>query len=577
MSESSLDDRNLSLALRAVDIAWEELRRTPDVASSLGVLPARLPEVSPEEAARRSRVGGSLLERLARIDERTLPHELALTMRVVRFRAEIWAREADWYWTVVDPTGVGFFGLFLPTAYCGGYLLSSIHKLFSAHEFADPGDCDRYLALVSDYARLVEQFTLRTEGQRTRAILMPKPQLPHARHLLQALRSGARAALSVAAPRLHRIASAAAFLRELEHRIASSVEPAFERARAALSESYERQAPETVGLAQFSGGRDIYAELVRLYTTLPLSIEEVHAQGLARMSGIQAAMQEIRAQLGFKDDAAGFMQQLRADPRWRADSIDGVTRVFQRYIDRLAPHFAPSFAVLPKAAYGVAPLPGALQASMTFGYYDAPRPNHDQGTFFFNGANLVRQSLFNVAALTYHELVPGHHMHLATQRENETLHPFRSHSFVNAYNEGWAEYAASFAGELGMYAEPEERYGRLVMDAFLTSRLVVDTGMNALGWSLEQGRQYMREHSGMPEAEVLSESLRYSCDIPGQALAYKLGDSYIRALRERMQRELGEAFDIRLFHAAVLTPGALPLPDLEWHVGTEIERLRQRG
>ncbi len=124
-----------------------------------------------------------------------------------------------------------------------------------------------------------------------------------------------------------------------------------------------------------------------------------------------------------------------------------------------------------------------------------------------------------------------------------------------------------------MYDTPEERYGRLVMDAFLTCRLVVDTGMNTLGWSLEQAREYLRAHSGMTEAEIRSETIRYSCDIPGQSLAYKLGDTEIFALRERMRRALGATFDIRDFHAAVLGPGALPLPELAWHIDREIERL----
>ena len=136
---------------------------------------------------------------------------------------------------------------------------------------------------------------------------------------------------------------------------------------------------------------------------------------------------------------------------------------------------------------------------------------------------------------------------------------------------GGAENAATFAGEIGMYAEPEERYGPLVMDAFLTCRLVVDTGMNSLGWSLQQACDYMRTHSSMSETEILSETLRYSCDIPGQSLAYKLGDTHILKLRDRMREAHGPRFDIKGFHAAILGPGALPLLDLEWHVEQQIK------
>ncbi len=140
------------------------------------------------------------------------------------------------------------------------------------------------------------------------------------------------------------------------------------------------------------------------------------------------------------------------------------------------------------------------------------------------------------------------------------LHPVRANSFVNAFNEGWAEYAATLAGEIGMYQQPEEQFGRLMMDSFLTCRLVVDAGMNALDWGLEQARQYLRENSFMPETEICSETLRYSSDIPGQALAYKLGEHFLVDCREKMRAALGDRFDIRDFHDAVLMPGALPLP-----------------
>jgi len=166
-------------------------------------------------------------------------------------------------------------------------------------------------------------------------------------------------------------------------------------------------------------------------------------------------------------------------------------------------------------------------------------------------------------------LVPGHHLHFCIQQQNRGLHPFRRYSFVNAFNEGWAEYAATLAGEMGLYEAPEERYGRILNEASLACRLVVDTGLNALGWSLEQAREYLRQHSGMSEAERVTESIRYSCDIPAQALAYKLGDAYILKLRERMRAALGSRFSLSEFHDLVLSAGGLPLPELEWYLEQE--------
>jgi uncharacterized protein (DUF885 family) len=573
MINSAQSEASVDLALRIVDDAWEELRRSPFVQQQLGVVPVRLPDISLTEAERRSQVGRSLLERTAVIDTDRLPHSLALTLRLVRFRAQTWAHEADWFWMVVDPLGTGFFGMFLPTAYCGGWLLNIINTQLAAYRFADVGDCDRYLGLVSDYARLIEQFAERTIGQAERGMYMPKVQAQQARVLLGALKASVVAALMVDSGRLAAVTSGA-FTCELERRIETRIGPAFGQILRAISDEYLEAAPDGVGLAQYEGGREIYEELVRLHTTLGLTPEQVHARGLERLERIENSMREIRAEVGFEGDGDAFLAYLNMDPRFRATTVDGVIAVFQQYIDRLKPKIDSYFSIIPRATYGVAPLPKVLEGSMTFGYYAPPRRDHAAGCYWFNSGNMTKQALLRIGALTYHELMPGHHLHLASQQENNSLHPFRMYSAVNAYTEGWAEYAAALAGEIGLYEKPEERYGLCINDAFLTCRLVVDTGMNAFGWSLERARDFMRAHSGMTESEILTESIRYSCDIPGQSLAYKLGDMQILELRDRMRRALGTGFDIKKFHTAILGPGALPMADLEWHVDLEIERLR---
>lgn len=556
----------MNAARGIADDAWTELQRAPLVQMQRGLTPERLPDVSFEEAQRRSATGRGLIERLDALDASNLPADEQLTLRLVRFRAAAWAREEEWYWLAADPLKVGIPGMFLPTAYCGGWLLSFIHGQLSSFPFADSADTDRYLSLVSDYARLIGQFAERTTGQAERGIYMPRVQVFQARRLLSGLKAQLRETLGVAAGRLH-LSSAAGFLSELERRIAGDVEPAFDRVLAGLSAAYLAAAPEAVGLAQYPGGAEVYAQLLKLHTTLDTTPAEVHERGLERMAQLEAHMASIRRELGFSGNQADFLAHLKRDARWRADTVEGVTGFFQRYIDRLQPRFDDYFPIRPRSEFGVAPLPAMLEGSMTYGYYEPPGVRRSAGRYFFNAANLTREPLFALASLTYHELMPGHHLHFALQQENEKLHPFRRYSFVNAFNEGWAEYAATLAGEMGLYEEPEERYGRLVNEAFLTSRLVVDTGMNALGWSLDRAQDYMRRQTALSESEVQTDSIRYSCDIPGQALAYKIGDTCILELRERVRRERGEKFSIRDFHASVLSAGALPLPDLEWHIG----------
>jgi len=569
------DAGTLDRALRLLDDAWAEVRRGAYVQHQLGEISGRLPDVSFAEAERRSDAGRAFLARLDSLDPAGLPHDVLLSLRVVRFRAGFWAREAQWYWLVTDPLGIGHFGEFLPAAYCGGFLLNLVHGSLASFRFREPADLDRYLALVADYARLLGQFSDRTESQAERGIRMPKVQVTQARAMLTGFKTGARNAIAVDAQRLSAIesASAAEFGRQVEQRISTQVMPAYDRALAGLSEDYFARAPEAVGLGQYTGGSEVYRELVRLHTTLDLSPERVHEYGVARLREKEDSMAEIRKGLGFKGGAGGFLAYLHQNPKWRASTEEEITATFQRCIERLKPHYGDYFSMAPSASYGVAPLPAALRGSMTFGYYEAPRRGHSEGVYFFNPGNLTQQPLIHIAALTYHELMPGHHLQEGIQQENVAVHPLRIYNFVTAHCEGWAEYAATLAGEIGLYEEPEERYGRLLFDAFLTCRLIVDTGMNALGWSLERAKAFMREHSGRTEAEIHSETLRYSCDLPAQVLAYKFGDAHILAMRESMRRVLGSRFSIKDFHAAILLQGSLALPDLEWHVAHETARL----
>lgn len=563
-------DEQIGIALRVIDDTWSEYARAQQpFFRTFG-----LPRVSIEAARRKSALARDLLVRIDGLDLAALPDELALTVQVARARVAMWVNEDDWYWTAFDPSGVGFFALFAATAYSGGLLLNGALAALRAFRFDEDADCDRYLALTADYSRLVGELVERTRGQTARGIRMPRVQAVQAAPLLERLKERSMRELPVAAHRLEGI-DARGFSLELERRLAERVAPTFDRFIAELGPDYVAAAGESVGMALYPSGEEIYAALVKQHTTLDLTPQAVHDRGLAQVARIRSQMVEALRADGFVGDERAYRAKLDADDRWRSPDVKGVEGFFQTYIDRIRPRLDEHFSFGPKASYGVRPLPQALEAAMTFGFYDAPKPDRREGYFMFNAANLTKAGLYILGALTYHELMPGHHFHLSTQQENASLHPLRSYSFVNAYNEGWAEYAATLAGEMGLYATPAERFGRLVMEAFLACRLVVDTGMNTLGWSLELAREYMRENSFMPETEILSESVRYSSDIPGQALAFKPGEAEILKMRESMREQLGERFDIRDFHAAVLRPGGLPLPLLAAQVVKATRRLSE--
>jgi uncharacterized protein (DUF885 family) len=203
---------------------------------------------------------------------------------------------------------------------------------------------------------------------------------------------------------------------------------------------------------------------------------------------------------------------------------------------------------------------------MTYGYYQPPTPANPVGLYNYNASQLESRSLLAGAHLMYHELVPGHHFHLALQQENANAHPVREFLRYGAFTEGWAEYAASLAEEMELYDDPYDLYGHLTMQVFLASRLVLDTGMNYLGMSLQDARAFMKAHTFESQVQIDSETLRYSTDIPAQALGYWLGYEKFWELRRRAEQQLGSRFDIRAFHSAAIGEGAMPLDVLEQHI-----------
>jgi uncharacterized protein (DUF885 family) len=557
-------DLAIGIATRLTSEAWELFRDCAFVRMQQGERLAQLPDFSEKAARAVSASAATIVKQIDEIDAWSLPQTVGVPLRQARYAMELRRNAGAWYPTVFDPTGIGFFGLFAPSAYCGGFVLQMFIDSLSRQQFATAGDLDRYLGVLHDLAQCVDRMAERTAEQARAGMRIPKPQLPAARGIL----AGFRDRLKQLVPDgTERFASGLTrretrFQAEATRRVADAVEPALARWVAVLDQRYEDHAPEGVGMAQYEGGSEIYRDLVRLHTTLALDAQEIQEIGLERIARIQERMKQIRSQCGLADDPNAYLDLIRKDARFTATTPESVAAVFQRYIDRMERVYATAFREPLKVGYGAAPLPQALEGGMTFGFYSPAKPGQPKAQYLFNGGHLTQVPLHTIAALNFHELVPGHHLHLAMQYGNEALLPISRNAFCNAFNEGWAEYAGHLAGELGLYQTPEEQYGRCVLDTFLTCRLVVDTGMNALGWPLERSREFMRENTSMSDAEIRSETLRYSCDIPAQALAYKLGDTELLRARETSRAKLGDRFDLRDFHARVMAFGAMPLPDL---------------
>ncbi len=331
-------------------------------------------------------------------------------------------------------------------------------------------------------------------------------------------------------------------------------------------QEYLPNARKTIAAVDLPDGRAFYAQQVRRYTTLDISPEEVHRIGLAEVERIQKEMQEVIREVGFQGDFAAFLQFLRTDKRFYAQTPEQLLKE-AAWIAKKADGMLPAlFGRLPRLPYTVQPVPDHLAPKYTSGrYVDAPEGGTQPGIYWVNVYKPETRPLYNLEALTLHEAVPGHHFQNAISRELGDLPEFRRFSYLSAFGEGWGLYSERLGLEGGFYTDPYSNFGRLTYEMWRACRLVIDTGMHTMGWTRQQALDYMGTRTALTLHEVETEIDRY-ISWPGQALSYKMGEIKIRELRQRAEKELGDRFDIRLFHDVVLGSGSVPLNVLEGNV-----------
>ena len=358
--------------------------------------------------------------------------------------------------------------------------------------------------------------------------------------------------------------------------LVEAVIPAFARFRRFFEDEYRPAARTTIGAAAFAEGLDYYADLVRYFTTLPdATPQSVHEIGVHEVARIRAEMEAILRELDYRGDLAGFFEFLRTDPQFRPRSGDELLREaawISKEIDGKLPSW---FGKLPRMPYAVKPVPAALAPNYTTGRYN-PGPLGAAGEYWVNTYAPETRLTYTLPALTLHEAVPGHHLQIALARELTDLPVFRRSFFPHAFGEGWALYCEKLGEEMGVYHTPYQRFGRLTYEIWRACRLVVDTGLHALGWTREQAQEYLAANSALSMHEVRTEVDRYIA-WPGQALAYKIGELKIVELRRRAEEALGKRFDVRAFHDAVLEEGGVTLALLERRIDAHIRARKTKG
>ena len=555
----SLEDRRAALKALFDEIWQDQLRHSPEFASSIGEkrYNDQLSDYSVAAYNDRLARGRDYIFRLAAIDTTGLSDQEILSKDLMARRLVEDQEEAEYKPWEMPVTQMWGPHIELPA-------------LVPQLSFETVKDYDDYAARLTKIPTVFQQIsanmTTGVEDQRVppkyilekvlvqvNAIANQKPEdSPFARPL-QKFPAG------ISADDQTRIKA------EILEAIRKQVLPAYTQFARFLTATYIPAGRTDPGLWAIPDGDKYYDFLVRQSTTTNLTPAAIHQLGLDEVKRDEAEMLVIAQKLGFKD-LASLRASIAANPKLHAQSTDQLIGLYSHYIDQMRPKLPQLFGTLPKAPLVVLPVPEYMQQDQTQAYYVEGSPDGKRpGTIYVNFYKFRERALTNVESVSYHEGIPGHHLQISIAQELTGLPAFRNYLEYTAYTEGWALYSERLGKEVGFYQDPWSDYGRLEADTWRAIRLVVDTGVHSMHWTRKQMLDYFREHSSMDDTNIQAEVDRYIA-WPGQALGYKIGQLKILELRSKAQAALGAKFDIRAFHDQVLDSGALPMDVLEQRI-----------
>lgn len=547
------------------------LRENPLLATSMGVSDYndRLPGASFDDIERRRRQADAFMDRLSRIEIDALPEGRRLDYELFEWMLRNRIETAAYY-----PERIPFIAI-------SGFH-SWLLRAADGVNFRNLEDYEDYLERLRTIPDNVEQHIRNMQAGITDGFVapvvvvesvLPTVTLPAARPVEESafFQPFRRMAEGLEAAERTRLESEA---REV---IGRQALPALRRLAEFLDEEYRMHARDTVGALELPRGADYYRQQIRAMTTLDHSPDEIHEIGLAEVARIRSEMLAIVEELEFEGGMEAFVEFLRTDEQFYAKTAQQLishASLIAKKVDGLLPGW---FGLLPRTPYGIMPMPAELAPTGTTGrYWSPPRGGSRGGYYWLNTYALDQRPLYELPALTVHEAVPGHHLQIALARELEGVPEFRRALDFTAFVEGWALYTEWLGIEMGIYTTPYEHFGRLSYEMWRACRLVIDTGIHAKGWDRDRAVAYLSDNTSLSRTNVENEVNRY-ISWPGQALAYKLGELKIRELRRDAEEALGDAFDVRAFHNAVLANGSLPLPILEREVERFIARAANGG
>jgi uncharacterized protein (DUF885 family) len=522
-----------------------------------------LNDLAPEFRARARAMNERYLEAARAFDPATLPPEDRISLEIF-LRERTREKEAE-----------RFPAHLLPVAQTGGLptLMPALGSGANAQPFATVQDYDDWLKRLDGFVVWMDQAVANMREGVAKGVVQPRPVAEKvlkqidAQVVAKAEDSPFYAPLrrfpdTVPAGERERLTAAYTSAIETE------VVPAYRRMRDYVRDEYLPRARSSVAWTALPDGEAWYRFQVQEHTTTRMTPAEIHAVGLGEVARILGEMDGVRRSVAFEGDLQAFFTYVESNPQFYFTQGADLVRGYRELKARIDAALPRAFAVFPKADYEIREVEAFRAASEAGAFYEQPSADGSRpGIFYVNTYNLKAQPKFGMETLSLHEASPGHHFQTAIQQELTGLPKFRRFGGnYTAYVEGWALYAEYLGKELGLFTDPWQWFGRLNDEQLRAMRLVVDTGLHALGWTREQAIQYMLDNSTLAETDVVSEVERYIA-WPGQALGYKVGDLRIQALRHDAERELGARFDLRDFHREVLTDGAIPLDVLEAKIG----------
>ena len=527
----------------------------------------RLPDVSPAADAERLTKLNAIASALSSMEAGGLSDEEKLTRDLL-------------LWTVKDRIeAAGYDESRMPFSSDGGFDLMMLYRA-SGMKLKSEAEAKRWIGLLNAmpgwYAANIDNArrgvktgfvqavsTAQAVRERAqRAVATPLADDP----LMAPLRT-----LPASIPEVTR----AALVAEGEKAMTDKVAPARAAFLKFMTDEYVPHAAKSLAASDLPDGKRYYAFLARRHTTTTLTPDQIHDIGQAEVARIRARMEETMKAAGFQGDLPAFLAMLRKDSRFYATSrqqlLEKSSEIAKRADDQLPAHFG----VLPRLTYGVRPVPASIEKGYTTGrYFGGDAKLGRAGGLMINTSELDQRPLYELPALVLHEGAPGHHIQTSLAAEQVNVPEFRRNLYFNAFGEGWGLYSEWLGEEMGIYRDPYEVFGRLSYEMWRACRLVADTGMHWKGWSLEQARACFTDNTALSPTNIEVELKRY-VSWPGQALAYKIGELKLLDLRKRAETKLGDRFDERGFHDAVLLHGSLPLAVLETRIDAWIDQQSQ--